>query len=579
MPYDQDAAELKALVAELESRIVRNHAGFKNERNQKFSATTSNVAWEEAKIGSVVSVKGSQVVALLEDPAGNEFNSADVDTNDADSFQIGALVKMRTQAATVFGMICRLSIPERSLPDKSTRVVEIELVGEAGTNKDSEPIVFRRGVSSRPTLGDAVYSTTQEDLKRVYAKPDVSCARVGTICQDQSLPAFVAIDELLGKHFAVLGTTGSGKSCAVATILRAILEEHRQGHVLLLDLHNEYTHAFGDFAETLGNGDLKLPYWLLNFEELKEALIDRGEDREADINILRDAVVHAKQTYHGTEDEPAHFGADSPVPYRMSDVLQRIDQSLGRLERATDSAPYLRLQERITALQADRRFSFMFQEGLTLKDTMAEVLSQLFRVPANGKPITILDLSEVPSDILNVVVSLISRLTFDFALWADRRVPILLVCEEAHRYAGENSDASFEPTRRALSKIAREGRKYGVSLCLVSQRPSELPVGILSQCNTIFALRMNNQKDQEFVRATISESGLGLMDSLPSIRTGEAIAIGEAIPVAVRFCFDLMPEDQRPRSGTACFSSAWKDTDHEDNFVAEVVQRWRGQTH
>ena len=261
----------------------------------------------------------------------------------------------------------------------------------------------------------------------------------------------------------------------------------------------------------------------------------------------------------------------------MSDVLQRIEQSLGRLDKPTDSVPYLRLRERINALQADRRFDFMFQEGLTVKDTMSDVLSRLFRIPVRGMPITILDLSEVPSDIMNVVISLIGRLTFDFALWADRSVPMLLVCEEAHRYAGENTDSSFEPTKRMLSKIAREGRKYGVSLCLVSQRPSELPVGILSQCNTIFALRMSNQKDQEFVRGTLSESGLGLMESLPSLRTGEAIAVGEGIPVPVRFCFDQLPDHSLPLSGTACFSGAWREGRHEESFVCDVVERWRRQ--
>ncbi|HSR52892.1 MAG TPA: DUF87 domain-containing protein, partial [Acidobacteriota bacterium] len=225
----------------------------------------------------------------------------------------------------------------------------------------------------------------------------------------------------------------------------------------------------------------------------------------------------------------------------------------------------------------DRRFNFMFQEGLTVKDIMADVLSQLFRIPADGKPVTILDLSEVPSDIMNVVVSLVCRLTFDFALWADRSVPILLVCEEAHRYVGENTEAGFEPTKRALAKIAREGRKYGVSICLVSQRPSELPVAVLSQCNTIFALRMSNQKDQEFVRGTLSESGLGLMDSLPSLRTGEAIAVGEGVPVPVRFSFNRLPEDKRPYSGTACFSGAWRDGGKSLDFVSEIVTRWRQQ--
>jgi hypothetical protein len=530
---------------------------------------------DAVRIGRVVSVEGSQVIVLLD---GLRTLTT---MEQPDALQIGALVKMRTPETTVFGMVCGLSIPipSQSPNEREMRIVELELVGEAMNHTDREPMVFRRGISFCPPLGENVYAATQQDLKQVYAKPDVASARIGTIYQDQSLPAFIAIDDLLGKHFAVLGTTGSGKSCAVAVMLKAILEQHREGHILLLDLHNEYSHAFKGSAEVLGPGGLKLPYWLLNLEELRETLIDRAENREADLSILKEAVIYAKQAFNnrGNGKGTTYYGADSPVPYRMSDVIQRVEESLGRLERPTDSAPYLRLRERIEALQGDRRFDFMFQEGLTVRDTMADVLSQLFRIPANGRPVTILDLSEIPSDIMNVVISLVCRLTFDFALWSDRSVPILLVCEEAHRYAGENTDASFEPTKRALSKIAREGRKYGVSVCLVSQRPSELPVGILSQCNTIFAMRMSNQKDQEFVRGTLSESGLGLMDSLPSLRTGEAIGVGEGVPVPVRFCFDHLPAQSRPHSGTACFSGAWKDSEKSLHFVSEVVERWRRQ--
>ncbi|MDX1483910.1 MAG: DUF87 domain-containing protein [Alphaproteobacteria bacterium] len=525
------------------------------------------------KIGRVVSVSGSQVIVLLEPervPGPAELHGG---------LQIGGLVKMRTPETMVYGMVSGLSIPipAQSAGAPEMRIIELELVGEAVGTADEVTIPFRRGVSFCPALGDEVYGTTQEDLKHVYAKPDVASVRVGTIYQDKTLPAYVGVDDLLGKHFAVLGTTGSGKSCAVATILRAILDQHTKGHVLLLDLHNEYGHAFADRAQLLGPDTLKLPYWLLNFEELREILVDRAENREADASILKDAVVHAKQSYHQDQGEERQYSADTPVPYRMFDVIRRIEETSGKLERPTDSAPYLRLLERISTLQADRRFAFMFEEGLTVKDSMVDILSQLFRIPSDGKPITILDLSEVPSDIMNVVISLVCRLTFDFALWAERDIPMLLVCEEAHRYAAQSNDVGFGPTKRALARIAKEGRKYGVSVCIVSQRPSELAVGILSQCNTIFAMRMSNQKDQDFVRGTLSESALGLMDSLPSLRTGEAIAVGEGVSVPVRLCFDLLPESQRPLSGTAAFSSAWQDDEKDRVYVEEIVERWRRQ--
>jgi DNA helicase HerA-like ATPase len=202
-------------------------------------------------------------------------------------------------------------------------------------------------------------------------------------------------------------------------------------------------------------------------------------------------------------------------------------------------------------------------------------LSQLFRVPVAGKPVTIVDLSSVPSEVLNVVISVLCRMTFDFALWSDGAVPVLLVCEEAHRYCSLDSKVGFEPTKRALARCAKEGRKYGVSLCLVSQRPSELALEVLSQCNTIFALRLSNTVDQEFLRGALRESALGLLEFLPALRNAEAIAMGEGVSVPMRLCFDDLPESRRPHSGTASFSSAWAQEVGEAGFLASVIGRWR----
>jgi hypothetical protein len=215
--------------------------------------------------------------------------------------------------------------------------------------------------------------------------------------------------------------------------------------------------------------------------------------------------------------------------------------------------------------------------GVTVRDNMAAILSRLFRIPVRGKPVTVIDTSGIPSEVLNVVVSLLCRMTFDFALWSDQTVPILLVCEEAHRYAPSEDKTIFEPTKRALSRIAKEGRKYGVSLCLISQRPSELAASVLSQCNTIFALRMSNQKDQDFLRAAMPESGIGLLDELPSLRNAEAIAVGEGVPIPTRICFDKLPDNGRPRSKTAPFSTAWTQEASSDQFLQNVVNRWRNQ--
>jgi len=527
----------------------------------------------DLRVGRVVSVSGSQVIMLLDNPeiAG--------DLESPSALQIGALVKMYTMESTVFGMVSGLSIPIPSQDAAQTemRIVEMELVGEAIAAEPGVAPNFQRGISFAPALGESVFAATQEDLKQVYARPNEASVRVGTIYQDQSLPAFVSVNDLLGKHFAVLGTTGTGKSCAVALILRKILAQHGSGHIVLLDLHNEYGPAFADCAEVMGQGNLELPYWLLNFEEISEIVVGSGHgDREADIAILKSAILDAKKTFHSAGEIAGVLTADTPVPYRLSDVTRKIDEELGRLDKPTDSAPYLRLKERFNRLQSDKRFAFIFQ-GLTVRDNMTSILSRIFRIPVDGKPVTILDLSGVPSEILNVVISLLCRITFDFALWSERAMPILLVCEEAHRYVSQDRNQTFEPTRRALARIAKEGRKYGVSLCLVSQRPSDLSVEILSQCNTIFAMRMGNQKDQEFVRGTLTEAALGLLDSLPTLRTAEAIGVGEGVSVPVRLCFDRLSEDCKPMSGTACFSGAWQSDDKDLGFVAEIVRRWRHQ--
>lgn len=568
------SSDIRQAESEASERIIESNYSAAVDRafdHEKLEAIKASD--EEERIGRVVSVSGSQVMVLLESVLDEGLSKL------GDELQIGSLVKMYTRTSSVFGMVSGLTIPIPS-PDNTEselKMVEVELVGEALRRNDTDQDTFQRGISFCPTLGKGVFTTSHKDLKHVYARPAVSSVQIGHIYQDQTLPAFVATDDLLGKHFAILGTTGSGKSCAVALLLRSILTQHSNGHVLLLDLHNEYGHAFADCAEVLGPGTLELPYWLLNFEEIREIVVGaESDDRQADTVILRSAILEAKRRYQVTDEESDYITADTPVPYRLSDLIQQIDHTLGKLDKPTDSAPYLRLKERLTTLQADKRFAFMFQ-GITVRDNMAAIMSRIFRLPVAGRPITILDLSGVPSEILNVVISLLCRLTFDFALWSDRELPVLLVCEEAHRYVTQDEHLGFQATKRVLGRIAKEGRKYGVSLCLVSQRPSDLSVGILTQCNTIFAMRMSNQKDQDFVSGTLSESAEGLLDSLPTLRTGEAIAVGEGVSVPVRLQFDMLPENQTPRSGTASFSSAW-EADHKDQqFAAMVIERWRRQ--
>ena len=240
----------------------------------------------------------------------------------------------------------------------------------------------------------------------------------------------------------------------------------------------------------LSPGDgLHLPYWLFNFEEIGRDRARVGSQRPSRSKILGEAVLAAKRSYF------AKVGLDSgtvdtPVPYRMSDVLRHLDAAMGASTGRTNVAAYQVVRPAAAGAAGRRPLRLCVRQPLDGARRDVGILSQLFRIPVDGKPITILDLSGIPSEVLNVVVSVLCRLTFDFALWSETPVPITIVCEEAHRYAPRDKELGFEPAKRALSRIAKEGRKYGVSLCVVTQRPSDLAPGLLSECNTIFALRM-----------------------------------------------------------------------------------------
>jgi len=368
---------------------------------------------------------------------------------------------------------------------------------------------------------------------------------------------------------------GNGGLVSAVTILRSVIAKNPNAHVILLDPHCEYSHAFPEEAVVLSPGDgLNLPYWLFNFDELAQIVFGSTHRAEA-WKILADAVISAKHAFFGKATAERHPSIDTPMPYRVSDLVRHLDNAMGSLNRPESVAAYQLVKSRMLALQNDVRFSFMFGTSLTLRDDMSDILAQLFRIPVNGKPITILDLSGVPSEVLNVVVSVVCRLTFDFSVWSETQMPITIVCEEAHRYAPRDKDAGFEPVKRALSRIAKEGRKYGVSLCVVSQRPSDLAASLLSECNTLFALRMTSQDDQDIVRGALPEASHGLMRFLPALRNGEAIVVGEGVSMPMRILFEPLPDNCRPRSATASFTTAWARDVDDRSEVEHTVERWR----
>lgn len=529
----------------------------------------------QAVVGTVTAVSGSQVTARVRH---------DVMTSDdlAPAMRLGGLVKLITAHSTIFGIVDELnSDAANGAADQATGTAIIDLLGEVMRNGTEGPDAhFKRGVSVYPTLGTEIRATDTADIREVYAAPSEATVRMGTIYQDPDVAAYLMTDPLLGKHFAVLGTTGSGKSCTVALILRSILNAHGNGHVVLLDAHAEYGSAFRDLAEVIDISNLQLPYWLLDFEEAVEVFVRAGDEaeREPQVMILKDAILQAKHMYAGEQADLAAITVDTPVPYRLGDLISTIDKAMGRLDKPDGSIPYQRLMSRIDSLNNDARFGFMFP-GRIVRDNLEAILSRLLRIPVAGKPLTIMDISGVPSEVVDAVVSVLCRTIFDFALWGDRgrSVPVLLVCEEAHRYIPSNEVQGFDSTRRAITRIAKEGRKYGVSLCLVTQRPSELSASILSQCGTLFALRMNNELDQNFVRRALPENAAGLLGVLPELRTQEALVVGEGVSVPMRVRLDDLDPEHQPRSENAIFSDAWQRDQPDTSIVAETIRRWRTQ--
>src|SRR6185312_12555957 len=532
----------------------------------------------DTSIGRIVSVTGSKAIVLLDGATDARVKALN------DRPDMGTLIAIDTYNTLALAVVSALSVPVPSQRegDGEGWIAELGLVGELIKTPDNKHPKFNRGVTVYPALGDRVRVASKAELESAFCGEAGATVRIGSIRQDSTIPAMVRVDELLGKHFAVLGTTGTGKSCTTALILRSILEKNPAAHIVLLDPHNEYATAFTEWAEVISPRNMQLPFWLLTFEELIEVLVGDGE-RKAETEVLQDLIPVAKNRYSTSRSadnkgrrgpDQTRFTVDTPVPYRISDLVSLIDDRMGKLENKRDLAPLRTLKHRIETISRDSRYSFMFG-SVTVYDGVAQVLSRIFRVPVNNKPITILELTGIPSEIVNVVVSVLCRMTFDFALWSEGQVPVTLVCEEAHRYVPVNSALGFEPCKRAIAKIAKEGRKYGASLCIVTQRPAEIDPTILSQCNTVFALRMSNERDQAIVASAVADTGSGLLEFLPSLGEREAIAFGDGMALPVRIKFDELPKHALPRSSTARFSERWQKSLGDEGFLDQIVERWR----
>ena len=540
------------------------------------NSVSAPVETEIRAVGHVVECDGSE--AKIHALSGRDGKTRDY-------WAVGQLISIEVGDKRLVGLLHRVQTgPLGWVEGEANQMtLSVELAGEVRPSERGG-YYFSSGISAYPFLGAKVHRIKKEDLVTIYKSGDQVAIPVGVLSQARDIPAIVSVDALLSRHFAVVGTTGTGKSTAVSMILHMISEKKPDQRVLILDPHNEYTSAFGDKAYTITADTLDMPFWLLNLEEFAQVVFRGRESTDEEVDILREFIPKAKILYRdgsvgkvlrkGSAGDGNAVTADSPIPYRIADLIALLDEEIGSLDGAIRRIPLRQLKSRIEAAMNDPRFSFMFGSH-DASDRMDGVLGQIFRVPMNGKPISVFQLSGIPSEVVDSIVSVICRLAFELALASDAQVKTLVVCEEAHRYIPTDPVHAFGPTRAAISRIAKEGRKYGVSLAVVTQRPHELDPTILSQCNTIFAMRLGNDTDQDVMRKAIATGSRSSIAFLSSLADRECIAFGSGVSTPMRMMFRSVNAAARPSSQNV------KEEPAAGTHMAsmpEIILRLRGET-
>ncbi|MEM9053708.1 MAG: ATP-binding protein [Pseudomonadota bacterium] len=525
--------------------------------------------------GYVIECDGTQ--AKIATVAGKHAESEDY-------WAVGQLISIQVGENRVVGLLYKVETDKSdwSEEDPNTVIICVELSGEVRPD-ERRGFVFSSGITKYPHLGSIAHRIRKQDLITIYKSSDSSAVTIGTLSQAPDIPAVVSVDALLSRHFSVVGTTGTGKSTAVTLILHLIAKHKTNQRILILDPHNEYTSAFGEKANTITAETLDLPFWLLNLEEFQQVVFRGRMGSEEEVDALREFIPKAKTVYrHGADkglrrksSSGAALTADTPVPYRLADLLKLIEEEIGSLDGAIRRLTLRRLKSRLEAAINDPRFSFLFGSH-DATDRIEDVLGNIYRVPIGGKPITVFQMSGIPSEVVNSVASVLCRLAFDIALASNSKVKTLVVCEEAHRYIPADTESGFAPTRGAIARIAKEGRKYGVSLAIITQRPNELDPTILSQCNTIFSLRLGNDADQDVMRKAISNGSRSTLAFLSSLADRECIAFGSAVSTPMRMRFRNLAAAARPSSQNV--SDETGAAAAADTSLSEIVTGLRGRS-
>ena len=501
-----------------------------------------------------------------------------------DHWSIGHLITVVHGTTRLVGVVCEIATVNSQWDEETVNLahVKIELNGEIVDEAPGKP-VFYRGIRTFPALGAVAHRIRAGDLKAIYSFRGGESVEIGSLTQNASIPASVSIQELVTRHFAVVGSTGVGKTTSVSMLLRKCLESRKNLRILILDPHNEYKRHFPDTAIALDSDTLELPFWMFRFDEMVDIIYSGKKPNSDEIEALFEVIKTAKGRFSASAlpqagaatalrrpiaSEGGSISADTPVPYRIGDALAIIDEWSGKLDQRYPRSDLRALRQRLETLSRDPRYRFMFGK-FTVDDNITKILGRIFRIPTMGAPVTVVQMAGLPNEVVNSVVSVLARMAFEIAMWGGGGFEIAVVCEEAHRYIPSDQSQAFGPTRVAIGRIAKEGRKYGVSLGVVTQRPSELDATVLSQCSTMFAMRLANENDKAIVRGAVGASSAGAINFLSSIADREAIAFGEAIPTPMRMKFSDYRE---------AIANAAKEPQQADPFeLRKVIARLRGE--
>ena len=540
-------------------------------------------------IGHLTSVAPGALTAELDNGNNPGLPKLSKAGNNTLAGQPGSFVTIKQGDIKLLAVVTSISEQDTVLASGKGKRTVVSLIplGEIGLDG-----VFNSGIKNYPVTSAEVHTVDREDVESIFVQFRNQGFTVGTLSADSGLDVCMDPGALFGRHTAILGQSGAGKSWAVTSLLQRAVKTMPNAHVVLLDLHGEYSwmdrdgsrrYAFDEnVVRYIDARELEIPYWLMTFAELVDLLIDRADpSASSQIAFLRDSIFDLRNKAN-KHLEIGHISIDSPVYFSLTEMYDYFEDANKMTSNfGKDKGPLaglfdqflLRLQSRMN----DTRYNFLLKpEKRTSSESLPGLLRDFVGLGDPKAQITIIDLSSVPFDVRPVVTAQIGRLAFEFNYWNPdyKEFPLLLVCEEAHAYIPREHGSQFEGTRHSMERIAREGRKYGVGLTVVSQRPHELSETVLAQCATFLCLRLSNPDDQEYVRDLVPEAERDFVDILTSLGQGEVMAMGLALPLPTRLQF--YKPDPVPNSSSVDFYSQWK-SGAKDLDVDDIVERWRRQ--